>query len=213
MRLMFSVVIPMAGLGARAELNMNKAFKIIGKKPLFMYAYDVFKSFDCEIILVVKESEKLEALKYAPEAKIAYGGETRAQSVENGVKIASCEKVLIHDAARPFITKEIIERALKSLENNRCSYVGVKSKDTVRSLDTGLLDRDRIIIVQTPQCGYKDDFIEAFKKGVGDTLTDDVAYLEKYLGLKPYLVEGDDLNIKLTRPGDFVMAQNMLKEE
>ena len=99
---LFSVIIPMAGSGSRAKTSMNKALVMINGKPLFMYAYELFKQFDCEIILVCKEDEIPIVKKYVDNNVIfALGGNTRASSVYNGLLKANYEYVLIPDARFP----------------------------------------------------------------------------------------------------------------
>ncbi len=209
---MFSVIIPMAGSGVRTGLQVNKALYKIDEKPIFMFAFETFKKFDCEIILVCKEEDLSEVKKYAKGAKVIIGGSSRSKSVLNGIKAATNDLILIHDAARPFVTEDIINNTLASMQNNKCAYVGVKVVDTIRDVDGNVLDRDRLISVQTPQAGFKDDFIKAFELAGNDNLTDDVMYLSKYLGYKPVLVEGSRLNFKITTFDDILMAKSLWEE-
>lgn len=209
---MFSVVIPMAGSGSRSGLNVNKALYMFNGKPLFMYAVDVFKKYNAEIILVCRPSEMDEIKEFiSSDIKITLGGDTRGESVYNGIKEASKDIVLIHDAARPFIKENIIDDILNKLEDNKCAYVGIKCKDTVR--ENGIIiNRDNLVLAQTPQAGYKKDFIYALECAKKDnvTLTDDISYLEKYLGYKPALVIGSELNFKVTTPDDIKIASALL---
>lgn len=212
---MFSVIIPMAGCGQRSKLNMNKALWPLNSKPLFLYSYELFKKYDAEIILVCNKNDIDEVKKIVPEAKIVLGGDSRAESVYNGILEATNDICLIHDAARPFITKKVVDNVLKDIKNNSCVYVGMSCVDTVRDKRGGTVDRNNLVLVQTPQAGYKKDFIKAFEKAKKDniTLTDDISYLEKYLGYKPTLVEGNRLNYKLTTPDDFKLAESLYMED
>lgn len=210
---MFSVIIPMAGSGNRAGLSVNKAFYKINNKPLFMYAYEMFMQFDCEIILVCKDGEEKYAKKFAPDATIVLGGRTRAESVFRGLLACNFDKVIIHDAARPFLTKDMILNTLNALDNNKCAYVGINSRDTIRNNKQEILNRDDIIIVQTPQAGYRSDFLKAFELGKSDSLTDDISYLQKYLAYKPVVIPGSSLNFKVTTPDDIVLANAIKRGE
>lgn len=210
---MFSVVIPMAGSGQRTGLSVNKAFYKINNKPLFMYAYEVFLKFDCEIILVCKPEEEKYAKEFAPEAITVIGGMTRAESVRNGLMSCHFNKVLIHDAARPFLTGEMVQGILNALDDNRCAYVGINSHDTIRNTNQQVLNREDIIIVQTPQAGYRDDFLKAFEIGKDVSLTDDIAYLQRFLGLEPAVVPGSTLNFKVTTADDILLANAIKRGE
>lgn len=210
---MFSVVIPMAGSGIRTGLNVNKALYKLNGKPIFMFSYETFKKFDCEIILVCREEDVREVKKYAKDAEIVIGASTRAKSVYNGVMAASNDLVLIHDAARPFITEEIINNVLEKMNDSKALYVGIKAVDTVRDLDNNVLDRNSLIMVQTPQALYKNDYVEAFNALKDKTLTDDVEYVSKHFGYKIDVVEGTSLNFKITTYDDILLAQALWEEE
>lgn len=205
---MFSVIIPMAGCGSRSGLKENKALWLLNGKPLFMHSVDMFKKYDCEIILVCSSSD-IEEVKKHTDLKVVLGGASRAESVYNGIKNAKNSLCLIHDAARPFITDSMIINTLDVMKEARCAYVGIKAVDTIRNTNGGVIDRTNLCIVQTPQALFKDDYIKAYKMALDnkDILTDDISYLEKYLGYKPEVVLGSRLNFKLTTPEDFKLAE------
>ena len=207
---MFSVIIPMAGSGSRSKLNINKALWMLDGKPLFMHSVDKFKMLECEIVLVCQKDEISEIKKYT-NAKVVVGGDTRAESVYNGLKAASYDKILVHDACRPFVSIDMIKKSLEALDNNKCAYVGIKCVDTIRNINGGVVDRNNLIMVQTPQALYKTDLIKAIEMARKDNiiLTDDISYLEKYLNYKPTFIEGSRLNYKLTTPEDFKMAEQL----
>lgn len=203
----------MAGNGSRSGLTINKALSPLNGKPLFMYSVDIFKKYRCEIILVCKKEEMNEVKMLIPSnVKLVEGGSTRAMSVYNGINKASNDLILIHDAARPFIETSIIDDLLKTMETSKCAYVGIKCKDTARFMDKGVINREHIILAQTPQAGYKNDFIDAMNEAFNDQviLTDDISYLEKYKNYKPTVVNGNELNFKVTTPSDIKIAKAIL---
>lgn len=208
---MFSAIIVMAGTGTRSGLKMNKALWELKGKPLFMYSYNMFKNYDAEIILVCAENDIPYIKSLNLDAKIVVGGEVRAESVYNGV-MESCNRLcIIQDAARPFITKNMIDDSIEAMKNSKCAYVGISMIDTVRDKNSGVIDRSNLVVVQTPQSLYKDDYIKAYNMSKSDniSLTDDISYLEKYLNYKPTIIKGSRYNIKLTNPEDFKIAEYM----
>lgn len=205
---MFSVIIPMAGCGVRSGLKMNKALWELNGKPLFMHSVDMFKKYDCEIILVCSKSDIKEVREYT-DLKIVLGGSSRAESVYNGISNASNSLCLIHDAARPFLDDDMITSILDAMKDNKCAYVGIEAIDTIRNINGGVVDRNNLVLVQTPQALYKEDYIKAYEMSLEDNslLTDDISYLERYLGYKPKLIKGNRFNMKLTTPEDFKLAE------
>ncbi len=211
---MFSAVILLAGSGRRSLLSINKTLYKLGDKPMFMYSYEKFKSMGAEVILVVSESDYEEVKSYNLDAKITIGGASRAESSYNGVKEAYNDLVLIHDAARPFFNVSIINEMLKVMENAKCAYTGIKVVDTIRDTSKSVIDRDRLMIVQTPQALYKNDYLEAYKNYNGDKiLTDDISYLEEYFKYKPEVVLGSRFNFKITTPEDIKLALCLIRED
>lgn len=214
---LFSVIIPMAGSGSRAKTSMNKALVMINGKPLFMYAYELFKQFDCEIILVCKEDEIPIVKKYVDNNVIfALGGNTRASSVYNGLLKANYEYVLIHDAARPFCTKVLIERVLEMLKTKNACYVGVPVKDTIRDINRDtILHREDLIAAQTPQACRVEDLKMAYEIGFNNNIefTDDISAIEKYTNIDVGVVMGNDFNFKVTTPYDILLADLIAKGE
>ncbi len=206
---MFSAIIVMAGSGSRSGLLKNKALFELKGKPLFMYSYDMFKNYDAELILVCAEDDIPYVKSLSLEAKIVKGGKTRAESVYNGVMASSNELCLIQDAARPFITKRMIDDSLEAMNGSKCAYVGIPMIDTVRDKNSGVIDRSNLVVVQTPQSLYKKDYIKAYNMATSDNklLTDDISYLEVYLGYKPAIVKGSRYNIKFTNPEDFKIKE------
>ncbi len=138
-----------------------------------------------------------------------YGGETRQESVYNGLndlKSLNLKNVLIHDAARPFVSTQIISDVIKMLETHKAVDVGVEPKDTIKTAGATVatLDRSKLYCTQTPQGFDFATIIELHNKNVGKQLTDDIT-LAIEAGHKIGLVQGDYANIKITTPEDLNM--------
>ena len=145
-----------------------------------------------------------------------YGGTTRQESVYNGLQKAKelgTAIVLIHDAARPFVTYQIVERLLAGLKEFKAVIPAVKTVDTLKLIDGNkiceTIDRNKIISVQTPQAFMTDALLQAHEKAKADDiqdLTDDGAVME-YAGHSVGWSDGDSGNYKLTTPQDFIKAE------
>ncbi len=149
---------------------------------------------------------------------VTSGGETRQESVRNGLSLAGEGRaVLIHDGVRPFVRPELIDRVIDGLQGVDGCIPGLALTDTVKETSDGLvvktLVRDRLFQVQTPQAfvtrTIREEHINAARNGSG-LFTDDSALLEA-AGLAVKIVEGDPYNIKITFPEDLPMAEAILR--
>ena len=221
------VIILAGGRGSRMEARVSKQFIEIKEKPLIYYtikAFDTCKEIQ-EIILVLPEDE-IEYFKDEvidkfdlPIIKIVNGGKERQDSVYNGLKaLDNCDIVLIHDGARPFVSKSIIEKGIEYAEKYGACAPGVMPKDTIKVKDSSGLsistpDRSTLVAVQTPQC-FKFNIIfnsHRYIKEKKIIVTDDTMVVEQ-LGIKVFLYEGDYKNIKVTTPEDLILAERFIEE-
>ena len=148
---------------------------------------------------------------------VVQGGATRADSVRNGLAAATGELVAIHDAARPFISAEVITAALTAAAASGAAAPAVPVKDTIKIADkSGRVvetpDRAALYAVQTPQVFQAELLKAALQSAItcGVNITDDCAAVER-LGKQVQLVSGDSENIKITRPMDLPMAEAILR--
>ena len=155
---------------------------------------------------------------------VVAGGETRQQSVANGLARLPASPpvplVLVHDAARPFVDADLIDRVLQVVALGVCAVPGIPLVDTVKETDTaGLVTRtvarERLVAVQTPQ-GFPRQMLEtAHQKARTDAAalpaTDDAALCER-LGYPVRVVAGSRRNLKVTTAEDFVMAEALALE-
>jgi 2-C-methyl-D-erythritol 4-phosphate cytidylyltransferase len=219
-------IILAAGKGRRMGAEINKQFLQINNKPILYYTLDTFSKCESidEIILVASKNE----IKYCSEevikkydikkvCKVVAGGNERQNSVLNGLRaIENCEIVLIHDGARPFVNKEIIDKGIKYAETYGASACGVIPKDTIKirnsqKFSDGTINRDSLFIVQTPQC-FKYETILDFHEKIKEQdikVTDDTMVIEQF-GQSVYLYDGSYDNIKITTPEDIIIAEKIL---
>ena len=212
-----TVLILGAGSGLRMRSELPKQYIIIKDKPIIFHTIEKFSHFE-EIVVVINKNHMLFFEKYLNsntlknKIKIVFGGKTRIESVYNGLRhIDENSNVAIHDAVRPLVSKAMIEKLISSVKNN-CVVPGVKLKDSVRVLEEDksiVIDREKVIRIQTPQCFYAKDIKEAYLNLQDFSLTDDASIFEKNGG-KIEVVEGEEYNIKVTTPFDLEIVKNKL---
>ena len=134
------------------------------------------------------------------------GGETRTQSVKLALESVTGDVVLIHDGARPFVSKQIISNCIESVKKFGSGVCAVKATDTVVNVGYGEIcdrpDRDGVYLVQTPQGFLTEDIKNAYALAGNKVYTDDSAVYGEFIG-NPRISEGDPTNIKLTYKSDF----------
>ncbi|HHV87254.1 MAG TPA: 2-C-methyl-D-erythritol 4-phosphate cytidylyltransferase [Petrimonas sp.] len=220
----FSVVIVAGGKGLRAGGEIPKQFQPIGEKPMLMRTIEAFYNFDDQmrIVIVLPEefrhlwNELCEKHNFRLSHTIVSGGETRFHSVKNGLsEISEDEIVGIHDAARPFVSKEVIGRCYREAFDFRCGIIPViEERNSVRILtayENKAFDRERIRVVQTPQVFPAGLLKNAYETPYREEFTDDASVAEDD-GIQIKLVEGDEKNIKITTPLDLRFAEFLYRD-
>jgi len=210
-------VIVCAGKGKRLK-GIDKAILFLKGKPLFFHVVKLFLGLKeiKEIVLVIRKNHFSLAKRIIKnkKVKLAKGGTRRRDSVYNGLTSLSKDisHVLIHDGARPFLSKEVVKNILKELKKYPAVICGIAAKDTLKRVNKGLvketLSRDDVYYIQTPQGFRKDDILKAYRK-VKQDVTDDAQLFER-MGKKVKIVEGSSLNIKITYPEDVVLAKKFI---
>lgn len=226
---MNSVVIVAAGTGSRMNMNINKQFIKMYDKEVIAYTIDAFynnENID-EIVVVIREDEEAFFVEHIinkymyKNIKIAHGGKERQDSVYNGLKRLdyNCNIVIVHDGARPFIPKTVLDESIREAKLNSAVVVGVPVKDTIKVIDNNNIVRDtpnrkHLWAVQTPQVfNYKvlmDAYENAYNKGYYGT---DDAMLVEYLGQEVKMIMGSYENIKITTREDISFGENILKRK
>ncbi len=220
MKTRVSALIPAAGSGERLGMG-PKALVALNGKTLLERAIAAFRGIADEIIVALPESH-LEVV--LPDGvKRVLGGSSRQESVQNLLEASTGEIVLIHDAARPFLSPQIVRATLEAVIEVGAATVALPASDTLvleteivgeraghrPALTWGmLLDRTKVHAIQTPQGFRRELILGAHRRAKleGVTATDDAGLVAR-LGLPVALVTGDPRLFKVTRPGDYALAE------
>lgn len=216
-------VIVAGGSGTRMGGNLPKQFLLLKDKPVLYYSINTFLSAynDLQVILVLPEAhvgtgqEIIDAYFDKERIQITEGGDTRFQSVKNGLQLIEEEGIVfVHDAVRCMLSKELIERCYQSAIETGSAVPAIASKDSVRLINeegNDAADRSKVMLVQTPQTFHSKILLPAYQIDYKDKFTDEATVVEAF-GLKISLVEGEENNIKITRPVDLLIAESLLTE-
>lgn len=221
-----SAIILAAGSGSR--FGEKKQFKELNGKPIWFYSLNTFiqsESVD-ELILVIpndsletlKQSQVFTSLNKTNNIKLVSGGESRKDSVFNGLKVVkkAIDIVCIHDAARPFIKASYIKHSVEACSEFDGAIIAIPSVDTVKKVDKQIIkntiDRESLWMAQTPQTFKKDKLLYAIKNYSHLNITDESMLMEE-ANFKIKLIEGDQSNFKITNEIDWELAKVMVEVE
>lgn len=220
------VVIVAAGSGKRMGGQRNKLWLPLAGEPILAHTVRLFATHrDVDhIVLVVSEQDHADVRKWlqkeAIQLTVVLGGAERQDSVRNGLGALSenCTYVLVHDAARPFVTREQISEMIKQVEHDQATIMAVPVKDTIKVVGaTGIVEatpaRESLWAVQTPQAFRMSLLREAHEAAqrAGKVGTDD-AMLVEWLGHSVTVVQGSYENIKITTPDDLWFGEEILRK-
>ena len=220
-----AVIIPAAGFGTRMKLDHPKQYHLLAGLPILVHTVRAFiKNRHVTRIVVVVPVDWIEQTQIlfdqyeikASNLMVVAGGRRRQDSVQAGLKILddSTPIVLVHDAARPLISNEVIDRCyLAALHHGAC-IAAIPVKDTLkRGDDNGCvavtIDRKSLWQAQTPQAARKELLEKAYRQNGDADVTDESSLLEK-AAITVVLVEGAETNIKITRPEDLLLAEKII---
>jgi 2-C-methyl-D-erythritol 4-phosphate cytidylyltransferase len=224
-----TAIIAGGGSGKRMGSQDNKLFVEIAGTALLALTVKTFDSAEMidEIIIAVPadEIERTKTLimkqSFKKVSHVIAGGQTRQASVFNGLQSVSADTdvVVIHDGARPFVTKEIIARAVDSLKACKAAVVGMPVKDTIKTVNESgfiinTLNRNLLWQAQTPQVFDAQLIKEAYRLAQKDGFqaTDDSSLVER-LGERVKMIQGSYDNIKITTPEDIITAEAILRSK
>ena len=207
-----SAIICAAGKGSRAGFQRNKLLVPFQGANALYYTLKAFEGIADEIIITASPSDREEIAAIAAPfgAKIAEGGQTRTESVYNALREVTGDTVLIHDGARPFVTKEQIKSVMGCVKEHGSGILAMPSVDTVAIAEDGQIScvpaRANVYDIQTPQGFYADDIRAAYERAIkdGGAFTDDGSVYSKYIRPAHICAEGSAANRKLTFKEDFV---------
>jgi 2-C-methyl-D-erythritol 4-phosphate cytidylyltransferase len=216
-------VIVAAGAGTRMGGATPKQFMLVNNKPVLYYTLQTFLNAlaDIQIILVLPVDytdmgqEIIDAYFDDGKIKVTAGGDTRFQSVKNGLQLVEDDSIIfVHDGVRCLLTENLIHRCYAGAVNSGTAIPVIVSKDSVRIVHedgNDAIDRNKVMLVQTPQTFHSKILLPAFQIDYKEKFTDEATVVEAY-GLKVTLVEGEENNIKITRPVDLLIAEKIINE-
>jgi 2-C-methyl-D-erythritol 4-phosphate cytidylyltransferase len=228
-------ILPAAGFGTRMGGDSPKQFRPLGGVPVIVFTLRrlaACPSIDEFLICTRAEEVEILAARIAEEklrqpVRVLRGGDTRQQSVANALAEVSPEAdlILVHDAVRPLVTREQVERVIFEGRARRAAILGIPAMDTVKevkraslpkdvALITATISRERVVLAQTPQVFEAALLREAFAQAALDGFTaSDEAGLVERLDHDVFVVLGSERNLKITKPGDLELAEFYLGQE
>ena len=217
-------IIVAGGSGTRFGAELPKQFLNLKGQPILMRTIQAFgNGFD--VIVTLPEGqiglwqELCRQHKFDVPHRVVPGGETRWHSVKNALDsigdVDGADVIAVHDGVRPMVTAEIISRTLEAARRDGAAIPVVALNDSVRQVDgdnSHALDRSSLRAVQTPQAFDARLLVDAYQQPYEPTFTDDASVVEKF-GHRVTLVEGDPMNLKITRPMDLALAEYLLNHD
>ena len=222
-----AAVVLAAGSGKRMGTAVHKQYLLIKDRPVIYYTLQAFEDSEVDEVILVTGADEVdycrkeivEAYRFKKVRDVVAGGKERYDSVYEGLKaLSGCDYVLIHDGARPLISRTLINANINCVQETKACITAVPAKDTIKVEDNkgyvaDTLERSKLWQIQTPQTFSYALVSEAYRKRAeaGDTtVTDDAMVVEKYADHSIYLLKGDYRNIKITTPEDLVIAEAFL---
>ena len=226
---MVAAIFPAAGAGRRMGAGINKVFLELDGEPILVRTLKIFsQSARINFLIVATGAGEVETvtelLKATPNLKpfaVTAGGSERQFSIANALKLLpnDAEIILVHDAARPLINLETIEKVIDAAEKFGGAIAAVPEKNTIKIIDSeGFVKstppRADLVAVQTPQGFKREILLRAYEKAAADNFlgTDDSSLVER-IGGKIKIVTSSYKNIKVTTPEDIQIAETFLRSE
>lgn len=216
-----SVIIVAGGVGSRMNSLIPKQFLELKGIPVLMHTIMCFNTYDPDLFIrIILPSDQLEQWQFLCKKhsfKVAHeylaGGETRYQSVKNGLKkMPLVDLIAVHDGVRPFVSHQTITRCFEAAQKYGAAIPVIEVQETIRYIQgdkSSTVNRADYRLVQTPQVFQADIIHTAYKTPYHELFTDDASVAE-FCGFPVTLVEGNRENIKLTTPEDLKFAESLL---
>ena len=212
-------VIVAGGQGVRMGADRPKQFLDIGGKPILRHTIERFLAFDpsLELILVLPSAQKDEWRDYCrrnpflERYTMVSGGVTRFHSVQNALQYVGDDGwVAVHDGVRPLVTSALLDRLFAEVQRHRAVIPVVPVVESVRRMEeekdlSNPVDRDGLVLVQTPQVFEAGILKEAYRQAFSTAFTDDASVVEAS-GVRVHAVRGERTNLKVTMPDDLQLA-------
>jgi 2-C-methyl-D-erythritol 4-phosphate cytidylyltransferase len=233
-----TAILPAAGLGTRMGAETPKQFLELDGVPVLIFTLRRLAA--CPAIadfVIATRAEEVDSVaariaqeNFGRPVHVVRGGDTRQDSVANTLAEVppDADLILVHDAVRPMVTRDQIERVIAEALICGAAILGVPAMDTVKevkratpqggaadvALITATIPRERVVLAQTPQVFRASLLLEAFARARQDGVSaSDEAGLVERLGRDVHVVAGSERNLKITRPGDMQLAAFYLREE
>lgn len=213
-------IIVAGGIGSRMSADLPKQFLPIANEPLLFHTLRKFENSVDQLILVMHPewitywNDLIAKYSFNVKHTIVAGGQTRAQSVLNGLEHVENDcLVAIHDAARPTVTKELIDSTFKNAEKHGACIPVIDLKDSIREIsedgNSKAVNRSKFKSVQTPQTFQASILKAAFENKDYEKYTDDASLVEAN-GTPIFLIEGEEQNIKVTTASDLILVASFI---
>jgi 2-C-methyl-D-erythritol 4-phosphate cytidylyltransferase len=221
-------VIPSAGKGERMKKGVSKPYLLLAEKPILAHTLSPFEEspFVDEVIVTVSPGEVeycrrevIEAFHLSKVHQVLAGGKERQDSIWEGLKRvpSDCEIVIVHDGARPLVTRRLIESSIEAVQRYGAVVTALPLKDTVKTVsrEREIVEtpvRHTLMAIQTPQVFRFEVIWKAYEKAYRDGFygTDDSSLVER-IGIKVRVIPGTYENLKITTPEDLLLAEVLLK--
>lgn len=222
-------IIVAGGSGLRMGGSVPKQFLTLADRPLLSYTIEAFLQAydDVRIVLVLPKEfilmgEQLLRSDFADKnIQLAVGGATRFDSVKSGLALTDREAIIfVHDGVRCLVTPQLIQRCYETAQKAGAVVPAITAKDSIRlrastnptsAESTSVFDREQVLLVQTPQTFFGDWLHDAFTLPYQSAFTDEATVVEQ-TGRPICIVEGEETNIKITRPIDLLIAERYLQQ-
>ncbi|PST83329.1 2-C-methyl-D-erythritol 4-phosphate cytidylyltransferase [Pedobacter yulinensis] len=214
-------IVVAGGSGNRMGADVPKQFLPLNGRPLLMYTLQAFasSSFQPDIILVLHPAEQArwaslcKTFDFRIPHQIVQSGIERFHSVKNALSLITEPGIVsVHDAARPLVSTELIDRCYTSAAREGNAVAAVQATDSIRIAAGGknrATDRRQVFLVQTPQVFRSSQLLPAYGRPYNKGYTDDASVVESS-GVEIFLEQGERTNIKITYPADLILAEALL---
>ncbi|NOQ71538.1 MAG: 2-C-methyl-D-erythritol 4-phosphate cytidylyltransferase [Crocinitomix sp.] len=218
-----TVIISAGGIGKRMGARIPKQFLNLNNRPVLFHTIEKFAQFDPEIqIIVVLPANQIDYWKalcsknnFLIEHAIVKGGKERFFSVKNGLALAKGKVIGVHDAVRPLVSEAVIANCFATALEKGAAIPVFDINESIREINSNgsiAVNRNNYKLVQTPQCFQNEILKSAYALEFSEQFTDDASVVEKN-GTTIHLIEGNEANIKITRPIDLRMAETLISDE
>ncbi len=223
------VILPAAGFGARMQSSTPKQYLELAGEPILIRTVKSFLDCaDIDLVVIAVAADQRQHLQtlltrhlsanQQEKIIITTGGATRQLSVKAGFDAmpAGIRIILVHDAARPLISSRLIRSCIRTVIARGAAIVAIPVNDTIKRVNADksigkTIDRSNLYSAQTPQGAHRHLFEQAYRAAGRDGFTGtDEASLFEHAGIAVAVVEGEERNIKITRPGDLQIARGLL---